>query len=235
MRFQQCYSSSNGNLYVITSDNGERLLLECGVVWKVIQAALEFDLSNIVGCLLTHEHQDHAKAVTDVIKAGIPLYTSAGTAEALNLSGRRVNTVEAMAEFYAGPFRVIPFNVIHDCKQPFGYIIHCDSEWLLFATDTAYLKQQFCMQFRIIAIECSYDKDVLSANVESGEVNESLAKRLLDSHMEKSVTERYLNDFCNLSKCQELHLLHLSGRNIGDKELVRDEFSRKFMLKTVIV
>ena len=37
-------------------------------------------LSDVAGMLLTHEHQDHAKAVTDLARRGIDCYMTEGTA-----------------------------------------------------------------------------------------------------------------------------------------------------------
>lgn len=48
-------SGSKGNCYV-ANINGTQILLECGVPIKVIQKALNFKLSNIDACLVTHEH-----------------------------------------------------------------------------------------------------------------------------------------------------------------------------------
>jgi phosphoribosyl 1,2-cyclic phosphodiesterase len=48
-------SSSKGNSYVLRSDTGT-LLIECGVPFKQIQKAVNFDISNIQGCLISHEH-----------------------------------------------------------------------------------------------------------------------------------------------------------------------------------
>ncbi|MCK5127221.1 MAG: hypothetical protein KAR42_13285, partial [candidate division Zixibacteria bacterium] len=106
--------------------------------------------------------------------------------------------------------------------------------YMLFATDTAFIRQRFNTPFSIIAIECSYDKDVLQNRVESGDINETLAKRLLTSHMEKQVALKYLTDYCDLSKCREIHLLHLSRENI-DKDKAKKDFERKLFIETKMI
>jgi phosphoribosyl 1,2-cyclic phosphodiesterase len=68
-------SSSRGNAYYIT-DGVAPLLLECGIPWKEIRQKLNFQTSGIAGCLITHEHNDHARAWQDVAKAGIDIYAS---------------------------------------------------------------------------------------------------------------------------------------------------------------
>jgi len=240
MIFTQLYSSSKGNLYAVTANNGKSLLIECGVVWSKIMKALGYVTANIEGCLLTHNHMDHAKAIRDVIKAGINVYSTRDNFAALGIAGERraVNVLEenvASEVFHPGDdFMVYPFRVKHDAADPVGFLIKADNETLLFACDTAYIEQEFKTAFNVIALECSYDKDILETRVHTGDINESLAKRLWDSHMEKQVCLDYLQKHCNLTKCREIHLLHMSGDNLN-KEKTRQEFEDALMIKTVIL
>ncbi len=85
-------------------------------------------------------------------------------------------------------------------------------------------------QFAIIAIECSYNKEYLAKRVREGTINEKLAKRLLSSHMEEKTCLNYLKDFCDLSKCREVHLLHMSADNIN-KERIKKEFEKELFIE----
>ena len=235
MRFVQHYSGSAGNLYEVVIDAGKRLLIDPGVSWMRIQEALDYDLSDIVGCLLTHEHKDHSKAVQDVMQAGIKVFASAGTFEALGIKeGRRAKIVKDKSIIRFNPgFKVRAFAAHHDCAEPLGFLIRDTSDYLFFATDTAYISQRFAIAFDIIAIECSYDIEILKKQVESQEINETVAKRLLDSHLEKRQTMRYLDEFCDLGKCRELHLLHTSDNTL-DRVRVQKEFESKYFIKTIV-
>lgn len=236
MQFKQHYSSSSGNLYEVIASNGQRLLLEMGVPWKKLQKALNFDLKDIQACFLTHEHKDHSKAVKDVISAGINVYASAGTFTSLGLyDERRTKFIRNKDLIRLKDFQVFAFSLNHDCIEPLGYIIRAieENEYLFFAPDTGFITQQFSYKFNIIAIECSYDSNILQARVDTNDINETLAKRLLTSHLEKSETMRYIEQFCDLSHCREIHLLHLSRDNI-DKVQAQKEFEEKFMIKTVV-
>ena len=237
MKFIQHYSGSSGNLYEIIADNGKRLLLDPGVSWKMIQKALVYDLKNIVGCLVTHEHLDHCKGVPELLKAGIDIYASPGTIREMKLEGvRNVNILGLIGKEYQiglGTFIVQAYKANHDAADPLFFVIKSDNEYLLFAPDTAFIKQKFKFPFSIIAIECSYDNYILQLRVDTEDINESLAKRLISSHMEKTVAMDYIAKYCDLSKCRELHLLHMSNDNI-DKELTRAEFEQKFFIKTII-
>ncbi len=241
MKFIQHYSGSSGNLYEVIADNGKRLLLDPGVSWKMIQKALGYDLKNIVGCLVTHEHLDHCKGVPELLKAGIDIWANEGTFKSgkMNIVPDRkchyINTSTNKRYWYDidDTFMILGLSSNHDAVDPLFYVIKADDEYLLFAPDTAFIKQRFKFPFSIIAIECSYDNYMLQLRVDTEDINESLAKRLLNSHMEKTVAMDYIAKYCDLSKCSQIHLLHMSNDNI-DKELTRAEFEQRFFIKTII-
>lgn len=88
MKFKTIASGSSGNCYLLETDTGS-LLIEAGIPIKKIKRALEFDFSNIQGCLITHDHGDHSKAIKDIAKLGIDVYASEGTLNALNCIDHR--------------------------------------------------------------------------------------------------------------------------------------------------
>ena len=234
--FKQLYSGSGGNLYTVTASNGNRILLECGVTWPKLQKALDYDLGRFEGCLVSHQHKDHSKALCDVMIAGIDVYANEETMDSQFMLGdRRAKVIRNKDLIDFDSFQVLVFKVQHDVPAV-GFVVYekQTKERLLFATDMPYLKQRFKFPFDIIALECSYDAQILNKLVESGDINEIVAKRLLLSHMEKENAKTYLREFCDLVKGRELHLLHLSGLNI-DKESTRQEFADEFFINTLIV
>lgn len=243
MKFESFYSSSKSNFYVVTTANGKRLLVECGCTWKKLLKALDYKLENVVGCLLTHEHQDHAKSVENVLEAGIDVYASAGTFEALGVEHRKAHKIEDGYRFKIGDtFEVFPFTLWADKEKSgyahdvhiFGFVIFDmpQDECMLFVTDACLIVQRFALEFNIIAICCNYDGELLARLEADDKINTEFAKRLLTSHMEQKVTISYIRDCCNLGKCTEIHLLHMSGGNI-DKEKVRAEIEDEFFIKTL--
>ena len=48
-------SGSEGNTYLIEINN-EILILDCGIGLKDAKIAINFDLSKIVGCFISHSH-----------------------------------------------------------------------------------------------------------------------------------------------------------------------------------
>ena len=233
MKFRQLYSGSQGNAYLVTSSTGQKMLIECGVTWKNLLSALNYDLSGIECCLITHHHKDHCKAINDVLKAGIDCYASKETwLEIRPEQDRRSYPLLEGCLYDRNGFRFRAFSSNHDTPGSLLFVIEADEELMLFATDTAYLSQGFKMPFNIIAIECSYDKDVLMYRVENKKIDEALAKRLLNSHMSRSEAKRYLRAECNLSLCREIHLLHLSSGNMADSVAeIKAEFEDAFMIQ----
>ena len=155
---------------------------------------------------------DHSKAVKDIMKAGIDCYISAGTAEALGLSGHRVNIIKAKQQFRLGAWTILPFETQHDAQEPLGFLLaNQDGEKLLYATDTYFIRYRF-QGLTHILIEANYSLDILKRNVEAGAVPKELKNRLLKSHFSLENVKRFLqaND---LSRVQEIWLLHLSDNN----------------------
>jgi len=218
----QIASGSSGNNYRI-SDGKTVIMIECGIRFKKIREAFNFKLSEVSGCLLSHCHGDHAKAVKDVMKAGINVYTSPGTIKALNLSGHRLKPVKPLELFTVGTFRVLPFPTEHDCKEPFGFLIQSGTEKLCFITDTFYCKYKFSGVTHFI-VECNYSKEILEENIKSGVVPAAIRNRIVKSHFEIENVKEFFraND---LSAVKQIFLIHISSNN-GDPKLFKSEIQK---------
>ena len=205
MTFTSLASSSHGNCYVV-SDGETAILLECGISFRRIKKGLGFDLSAIRGCLVSHEHKDHAKSVMDIIKSGVEVFTSEGTAEALDCA--LITPVEAGAQFRVGSLEIMPFRTWHDAREPLGFLIYSrrDGERLAFATDTVNLGYRF-PQVNLLALEANYEAAILAR---CKRMPEKVRKRVTNSHMEIDTLCRYLQTL-DLSACRVLYLLHLSN------------------------
>ena len=213
-------SSSAGNGYVF--DNGkEALLVECGMSYKSIQKAVNFDISRFVGAIISHEHGDHAKHIHKVLDARIPCYMSAGTATALRIDDNAlVRYTEEFKAYRLGGFTIQGFSVQHDAAEPFGYLIHHEEMGtVLFATDTYYLKYKFAGLSNIL-IECNYRLDILEANVEAGRIAKPQRDRTIRSHLSYETCKEILvaND---LSKVNNIVLIHLSPGNSNANEFLK--------------
>jgi phosphoribosyl 1,2-cyclic phosphodiesterase len=195
-------------------------MLECGLPWKQIQKALKFKTSDICGVLVSHEHGDHSKGLKDAAKAGMDIYTSLGTAEAINIHGHRINHIKSNGQFKIQDWIVYPFDVVHDAAEPLGFFIVNGQDRLLFLTDTSYCKYKFTGITQLV-IEANFSNEILTRNIKAGRVEKSREKRLLESHMSLERVKDFLNKN-DLSKLQEIYLIHLSSAN-SDEELFKRE------------
>jgi len=204
-------SGSRGNCYRVT-DGSTPLLLECGLSIREIRQGIGFGLTEIAACLISHEHKDHSKAVQDVMKAGVTCCMSQGTAEALEVTGHRLQLLRARTQVRIGTWTVLPFETQHDAAEPLGFLLANQAgEKLLFATDSYYVKYRF-QGLTHVMLECNYADDILAANVAAGAVPAGLKDRLLQSHFSLANVKEFLkaND---LSRVEEIWLLHLSDGN----------------------
>lgn len=49
-------SSSAGNSYILTSNTGDHLLLEAGIQTRKMLRGVDYEVSKIKGCLISHAH-----------------------------------------------------------------------------------------------------------------------------------------------------------------------------------
>lgn len=211
-------SSSLANLYT-AAVKGAPLLLEAGLPAQSIRCQLGFNLTDIAACLVTHEHQDHIQGAAGVMRSGVDVYCTEGTARAAGLSGHRLHIVKPFEQFRIGPWRIMPFPSIHNAEEPVGYLLGAQDELLLFAVDTGYLKYRF-PGLTHLAIECNWEADLLRENVYSGGIPPNVASSIRRRHMSLDRVEDMLraND---LSSLEEIHLLHLSRGNGREEEARR--------------
>jgi phosphoribosyl 1,2-cyclic phosphodiesterase len=216
MKLKVLGSGSKGNCYILQGDK-ETLLLECGLPWKGILKGLDFNIGDVSGCLVSHEHKDHSKAVVDLMKNGIDVYASQGTIEGLKIGNWAVKSYRL--DFLIGErqkrikdFITLPFTVEHDADEPLGFLIqHPEMGKLIYITDTYYCKYRF-NGLQHIMIECNYSKEILDEKLYEGYMPPALRDRIVQSHMSLETCKEFLqaND---LSQVRDITLIHLSDGN----------------------
>lgn len=204
-------SSSSGNCYILETDN-TALILECGVAFKEVKRALNFKLNKVCGALVTHEHLDHCAFVRHFTAAGIDVFGSKGTLDAFDYQSHRLHYMLPNVKHQVGEFTIMPFDVKHDCKQPFGYLIqHADCGTVLFLTDSYYSPVKF-KGLNNILVEANYSSAILAQRSFDNELNSYVKDRVIKSHMSLETCMELLgaND---LSKVNNIVLIHLSDLN----------------------
>lgn len=219
-------SSSLGNSYALRADTGEILLLEAGRHFREIKKTIGYATSSISGCIVSHEHGDHAKYIPEYLKAGIDVYSNDKVAE--KYSG--VKAVSMGGTFQIGDFKVTPFDVEHDVVN-YGYLIHHPTYGsIFFATDCYNLK--YCIKgCKTYLMECNYEDELLNKAVSEGKVSVSQADRIRLSHMSLPHAVKFLQD-CDAEKsATQIVLIHGSARHLN-AELAINKFQQVLGIPT---
>lgn len=210
--------------------------MEAGVPARRIAEKYLQLLPRVAGCLITHEHSDHASGAAELSGRGIDLYMTAGTQAALGVfkCPYRIHTVRAQKPFSLGTWNIMPFDTEHDAAEPVGFLLasNVTHEKLLFATDTYYIKYRFS-SVNVFMVECNYSLKVLRENIEAGRVPENQKKRLLHSHFSLEHIIEFFQQ-TDLSAAQKIYLLHASDRN-SDVKLFKQAVQRATGIPTEVL
>lgn len=214
MRLKCLGSSSAGNCYLLTSNSGETLILDCGIPIKEIKKGLNWNIRNVVGCIVSHVHSDHSKSVKDFEDMGIPVckpyeallmnqflansYFTVRTFDLTTLDGRWTHTNSDGSE----------------CPC-YGFLItHPEMGRMLYITDCELVKWKF-KGINHILLGVNYDKDLID-NEDSAKVN-----HVYRGHMSIDTACDFVK--ANNSKdLQNVIMCHLSKNN-ADKDLFIDK------------
>lgn len=217
-------TGSTGNAYVLENEN-EALLIECGVKFSDIKKALDFNISKVVACVVSHSHGDHCKSLGDVLKAGINVYASEDTFKNSKVeTNHRGNFIYPKVTFRVGGFTIMPFDVKHDVPCLGFLISHVDCGKVLFVTDTYYCKYKFVGLNNII-IEANYSKEIIESRFGPESGMEFLRNRILQSHFSLANCKDMLaaNDLTNVNN---IVLIHLSDGNSNEKQFYKEVFEQ---------
>ena len=220
MKLKVIGTGSGGNAYLLNAGRSS-LLLDAGLPLRKIIRAVP-DWKSLQGCLITHEHQDHAKSAAAIAEMGTPTYMSSGTARAIQASGSLTpfNAVQMLSAFHVGGFTALAFEAQHDASEPCGYLIRFDptGETAIYATDTYYLRQTFPGVHYWI-VECNYVDEFIDTQQEDGEISAAMRHRLKTSHMSlrRLLDTLRAND---LTKTRAIVLVHLSDARSNERAMV---------------
>ena len=204
MRVKVLASGSTGNCtYVETKDH--KILIDAGLSKKTIDGCLNsigVDFNEIDTVLITHEHDDHIRSLSAVLrKSEIVCYMTKGTYDAMLAEKGEVLKKLLVDRFESGYIILLNrleksinypdilldetlINVLptfHDAVEPVGYKISCLDHSLVYITDTGYVHNSL---FEKIAnsdcyvLEFNHDPGVLMASDRSL----SLKRRILSDH-----------------------------------------------------
>lgn len=221
MRIKILATGSKGNCYHV-SDGVTELLIECGIRYTDIMRGLNYNVGNIGAVLISHAHKDHSLCAVETADNGFEMLMPKMTAETLKLADYpNVTKAEQSRTYTVNTFRIVPFPLVH-CNSDgsecpcFGYLIASSAtrEKLLFATDTAYIKNRF-KGLTHAMIEVNY----IDGMLDEGYVPE-VEKRRLKSHMSLETAVQFLES-TDRSRLKAIYAIHGSETRCGRDEVYR--------------
>ena len=209
-------SDSKGNGYILTNGT-ETLIIECGISLAKVKKALDFNVSSIVGVLVSHRHGDHAKYLSEYLRLGAKVF--AGEDVILQNNVKNAAIIQPpLCKTKIGGFTIVAFNVFHDVPTYGFHIHHQDSGNILFLTDTYMCEYTFPALSHIL-VEANYAEDILTDNVAFGRVDKYTKERVWRSHMELETTKGVIKSN-DLSMVRNIVLIHLSEKNSNEKRFI---------------
>lgn len=209
LRFRILGSGSSGNAALLQSDD-TRVLVDAGFSARrlgELLTAVGESWEKIDAIFLTHEHGDHAAALTGLARhAHIRVFANRPTAQILQAGLKyKVNwqLFETGGSFQFRDFVVRSFSVPHDAQDPVGFLIthghgdllsprHCLA-WLTDLGHTPISVHEHIREADVLVVEANHCPDMLQADTKRpwatkqrisgrhGHLSNSAARELLES------------------------------------------------------
>jgi phosphoribosyl 1,2-cyclic phosphodiesterase len=211
--------SQQGNCYALYDNDSKILLLDLGLVRKQILKGIDFNVSDVVGAVVSHGHGDHAKAVKDFENMGIHVFSHKDME--IDFEGEH----EERKHIRYGSFDINVF-ALTDMNGKFmhtnndgsecpcyGFLLeHEDMGKMLYITDTELVKWRFS-GINHILISCNYQKKYISESAKRTHV--------LRGHMELETAMGFIK--ANKSSAlRTVILCHLSGDSADPEECLAE-------------
>lgn len=221
MKINCLATGSSGNALTV-SDGQTTLLLDAGIPYK--ELARQVRVSELSGVLITHEHMDHARATSELSRRGANLYMSKGTIHALGLDQTSTKAVSHNRQFAVGSWMIGAFDAVHDCAEPMGFAVwsKVTDTTAIYIVDSGIVRFDFDRMFEgrgvnYWLLEANYAEDIL----EKSDAHEALKARIRRNHMGLEDVKTLLRT-SDLSKAEEIWLLHLSDNHSNEARFVSD-------------
>lgn len=213
MKLKCLGSSSAGNCYTLTSNSGETLILDCGIPIKEIKKGLDWNIRNVVGCIVSHTHSDHSKSVDDLNRMGIPVFAPYRSLKPMIIGDYRLK-IQAF-DLTTVDGRWTHTNADGSECPCYGFLItHPEMGKMLYITDTELIKWRF-KDINHILLGVNYDKDLIDRD------NTGKANHVFRGHLSIDTA----CDFVKVNRSDSLQnviMCHLSAENAD-----RDSFIEK--------
>lgn len=213
MKILPIRTGSKGNLYIITTKENNKFLLECGLKKiDIIKALsnLKLDISDFEGCFISHLHKDHCESIEWVAKY-MPIFVNMQVKDKYK-DIPNIFVIPEAKLYSIKDLRVIPFDLVHGEAQNYGYMFKDSRNMMLFATDfRECYSNVFNNKFDEVFIECNWNKEMIENYTDEAKEN-----RQINTHCSLELTSLFIGKL-NLENCYKITLIHPSN-DYCDKE-----------------
>ena len=206
-------SNSEGNCYSLTDSSGQVLLIEAGVPRGKVCRLINWNITNVVGCVVTHHHLDHVASAPKLKMMGVEVFSP------FELDEHRREVVFGNYRIKSFPLTNSMERFVHtngdgtECPV-YGFLIeHDEMGKMVYLTDCEFCKWRFTkLRLNHMLIGVNYQEkyapisDAKKAHVISGHMSESTAIDFIKANQ--------------TSDLQNIILGHLSEFSCNAEELV---------------
>ncbi|MCA9860117.1 MAG: MBL fold metallo-hydrolase [Thermomicrobiales bacterium] len=219
-------SGSSGNAILVQHGSAAGLI-DCGIGPNILRTELlayGLRLADLSFVYVTHEHIDHVRAVPALRKAGVPVVTGSGTAQAMGLERSEWLRIQHGRRFECGGIEVTAIRTSHDAADPMGAVVTMGGRTAAIFTDMG--------EWDEVIVDAMLPADVIV--VEANHNVDMLRRGPYPAHLKRRVLSRVghlSNDDCgrltdtvreHSGKDPVIFLAHLSETNNSPAHAVAD-------------
>jgi len=227
--FASLGSGSEGNCFLVRTEQ-TIIMIDCGFNYKETERRLsELDLTfqNVDRIFITHEHEDHMRAIKMIIKkANIPISCSYGTAKKIGIIDE-VSLINAGDILKEKDLQIEVVPVPHDAREPCHYIFKKDALKIGIITDFGSLTPKIIESYsnlNYLVVEANHDASLLMHSSYPTSLKNRIYGKL--GHANNDLTFELISQI-NKEKLKKIVFCHLSKLN-NQKEIIKNTVKEYF-------
>jgi len=227
--FASLGSGSEGNSFLIKTDK-TIFMVDCGFNYKETEnrlSELGLTFSDINHILITHEHEDHMRAIKMIIKKEkIQISCSYGTAKKIGIVDE-VNIINPGDILVDNDLQVEVVPVPHDAREPCHYVFKKDTLKIGIITDFGSLTPKIIESYsnlNYLVVEANHDTNLLMKSSYPTILKNRIFGKL--GHANNDLTFDLISQI-KKDKLKKIIFCHLSKQN-NQKEIIKHTVKEYF-------
>lgn len=227
--FASLGSGSEGNSFLVKTDK-TIFMVDCGFNYKETEnrlSELGLTFSDINHILITHEHEDHMRAIKMIIKKEkIQISCSYGTAKKIGIVDE-VNIINPGDIVVDNDLQIEVVPVPHDAREPCHYVFKKDTLKIGIITDFGSLTPKIIESYsnlNYLVVEANHDANLLMKSSYPTSLKNRIFGKL--GHANNDLTFDLISQI-KKDKLKKIIFCHLSKQN-NQKEIIKHTVKEYF-------